>query len=292
MIFQHPKLGDLAARIGDDRPEPSSRLVPLHDHADRRPVFCWPGLGGYPMNLRLLAREAGVGAPFYGVQTCGINAGEVPYPTIREMAAADVAEIRRVQPAGPYTLCGYSFGARIAFETAWQLEQAGERVENLLLLCPGNPRVRAAVGQQDHHRRDASYANPTYVAILASVFFGTVSGPTVEHCLTATGDDDSFAAFVCSRLTHLDEQVVRRITRIVAQTYEFDYTFAELAQRRLDAAVTIIKTEGDDYSFIEGRSGYSATPPEVVHLTGDHYGVLNEPGVGELAAVIRSRLGR
>ncbi|MGI9002436.1 MAG: hypothetical protein ACR2GH_12315 [Pseudonocardia sp.] len=35
------------------------------------------------MNLRLLAREAGVGAPFYGMQTCGINAGEVPYPTIR-----------------------------------------------------------------------------------------------------------------------------------------------------------------------------------------------------------------
>lgn len=290
VIFESPKLIALAARIDEDRPEASSRLVPLHDHADTRPVYCWPGLGGYPMNLRLLARETGVGGPFYGVQTCGINAGEVPYPTIREMAAADVAEIRRVQPDGPYTLWGYSFGARVAFESAWQLEQAGERVENLLLLCPGNPRVRA--GGQDRHRREASYANPAYVTILFSVFTGTVGGPEVQRGLAAARDDDTFVAFVCNRFPHLEEQVVRRIVRIVAETYEFDYTFSELAERRLDAAVTIFKAEGDDYSFIEGRSGFSAVPPEVVDLAGDHYGVLGHVGVGELAAAIRSRLSR
>lgn len=290
VVFQFPTLADLAAQIDEDRPAASSRLVPLHDHADARPVFCWPGLGGYPMNLRQLAREAGVGAPFYGVQTCGINAGEVTYPTIREMAAADVTEIRRVQPEGPYTLWGYSFGARVAFETAWQLERAGERVENLLLLCPGNPRVRA--GGQDRHRRNASYANRVYVTILFSVFAGTVGGPEVERCLATARDDDTFVAFVCSRFPQLDEQVVRRIVRIVAETYEFDYAFSELAERRLDAAVTIFKAEGDDYSFIEGRSGYSAIPPEVVDLTGDHYNVLGQRGVGELAAAIRSRLGR
>lgn len=99
-----------------------SRLVPLHAGGGGAPVFCWPGLGGYPMNLRLLAREANLGRPVTGVQAHGINPGEVPYGTIREMAMADVSEIRRVQPSGPYTLWGYSFGARVAFEAAWQLE--------------------------------------------------------------------------------------------------------------------------------------------------------------------------
>jgi thioesterase domain-containing protein len=43
------------------------------------------------------------------------------------MAAADLTEIRGVQPAGPYTLWRYSFGAPVAFEAAWQWEQAGRR---------------------------------------------------------------------------------------------------------------------------------------------------------------------
>ena len=47
----------------------------------------------------------------------------------------------------------------------------------------------------------------------------------------------------------------------------------------------------DDYSFIEGRSGYSAAPPTVIDLAGDHYGVLKEEGVAELVSAIHARLG-
>ncbi|WP_338494654.1 thioesterase domain-containing protein [Streptomyces sp. SJL17-4] len=60
------------------------------------------------------------------------------------MAAADVEAIRRRQPAGPYTLWGYSFGARVAFESAHLLEAAGEQVENLFLIAPGSPKVRSS----------------------------------------------------------------------------------------------------------------------------------------------------
>ncbi|MFC9330744.1 amino acid adenylation domain-containing protein [Kitasatospora sp. NPDC057015] len=289
VVFEAPRLADLAARIEGGGAGPSSRLVPLHTEGAGSPVFCWPGLGGYPMNLRLLAREVGVGRPFYGIQAHGVNAGEVPHPTIREMAAADVAEIRREQPEGPYTLWGYSFGARVAFESAWQLEQAGERVENLFLICPGNPKVRTAAGER--HGREASYRNPAYLTILFSVFAGTISGPELEHCLAAASDEDGFVAVVHELFPALDEELIRRITRIVGGTYEFDYSFRELAERRLTAPVTIFKAEGDDYSFVEGSSGYSAAPPTTVDLAGDHYGVLKPHGVGELAAALRARLG-
>ncbi|MFG3229249.1 amino acid adenylation domain-containing protein [Kitasatospora sp. NPDC048194] len=286
VVFESPRLGDLAARIrrADDAPAP--RLVPLHRGSTGRPVFCWPGLGGYPMNLRLLGREAGDGRTFYGVQAYGINEGETPYPTIRETAAADVAELRRVQPEGPYTLWGYSFGARVAFEAAWQLERAGRRVEHLVLICPGNPRVGRSGGRR--RGREASYADPGYLTILFSVFAGAVSGPDLERCLAEVADEDGFVALVHRMLPELGEEVIRRITRIVAGTYEFEYGFHELAERRLDAPVTILKAAGDDYSFIEGSTGYSAAPPAVVQLAGDHYGVLKEPGVHELAAAIRA----
>ncbi|WP_030239693.1 amino acid adenylation domain-containing protein [Streptomyces sp. NRRL S-350] len=306
VLFECPTLGDLAARIerargrsgdggeggdagggGDGRADAAgSRLVPLHPGDSGRPVFCWPGLGGYPMNLRLLGREASDGRAFYGIQAHGINDGETPYPTIREMAAADVAELRRVQPEGPYTLWGFSFGARVAFEAAWQLEQAGRRVERLLLICPGNPQVRRDDGRQ--WGREASYADPAYVTILFGVFTGRIGGAELERCLAETTDEDTFVASVHRLLPDLDEEVIRRITGIVGETYEFEYSFRELAERRLSAPVTVFKAAGDDYSFIEGSSGYSAAPPTVVDLAGDHYGVLKEHGVTELAAAIRA----
>ncbi|WP_435221926.1 amino acid adenylation domain-containing protein [Streptomyces sp. Tue6028] len=293
VLFTAPKLADLAARIdsdgdGDGDDESASRLVLLHNGGTERPVFAWPGLGGYPMNLRLLGQEVDLGRPFYGVQAHGINEHEVPYPTIREMAAADVEEIRRVQPKGPYLLWGYSFGSRVAFESAWQLEQAGEQVEDLLLICPGNPKVRRADGEE--YGRESSYRNPAYVTILFSVFAGTITGPELERCLEVTRDEDSFVAFVHALLPTLGEPVIRRITRIVRETYEFDYSFRELSERRLNAPVTILKATGDDYSFIEGSSGYSAEAPAVVTLEGDHYSVLHEAGIAELVAAIRDSL--
>lgn len=287
VVFECPRLMDLAARIDSDGGEAASRLVPLRQGAADSAVFCWPGLGGYPMNLRFLAREAAFGRAFHGIQAHGLNPGEVPYATIRETAAADLAEIRRVQPRGPYTLWGYSFGARVAFEAAWQLEQAGERVENLMLICPGNPEVRGA--DTDRHGRTASYANPAYVTILYSVFAGTVSGPDLDRCLKEARDEERFEAFVHGLLPGLDRPLIRRITQLVARTYEFEYTFRELTERRLNTPVTVFKAAGDDYSFIDGQSGYAASPPTVIELIGDHYSVLKEPGVLELAQAIRDR---
>ncbi|RSN33492.1 amino acid adenylation protein [Amycolatopsis sp. WAC 01416] len=283
VVFERPKLAELAARIGEHSARPSSRLVPLATGGGR-PVFCWPGLGGYPMNLRPLASESGLGRPFHGVQAHGINADETPYATVEEMAKADVAEIRRVQPEGPYTLWGYSFGARVAFETAWQLERLGQRVDDLLLICPGNPEVG------DSGDRVASYTNPAYLTILLSVFLGTISGPEPLACRETVRDEDGFVAFVAKLMPALGEQLIRRIVRIVEETYEFDYSFRELARRRIAARVTLFKADGDDYSFVENSSGYSATPPEVVTLEGDHYSVLKEDGVAELVSAIRARL--
>ncbi|MER6074052.1 amino acid adenylation domain-containing protein [Streptomyces sp. NPDC001817] len=290
VLFETPKLRDLAARMDDHATTRVSRMIPLAKEGGFAPVFCWPGLGGYPMNLRLLGQGAGLDRPFYGIQAHGINAGETPYHTIREMAAADLAEIRRIQPSGPYTLWGYSFGARTAFETAWQLEQTGEKVEHLFLICPGNPKVHQEDGRAPVRR--ASYDDPAYVTILFSVFAGTIHGPAVDACLARTQDEDTFVAHVHDLLPSLDEDTIRRITRIVGLTYEFDYTFHELTERTVEAPVNLFKARGDDYSFVESHAAYSTRPPTVVHLNGDHYSVLKPPGLPELLTATRTAMGQ
>ncbi|MFC4857015.1 amino acid adenylation domain-containing protein [Actinophytocola glycyrrhizae] len=289
VLFEAPTVEKLSRRLGSA--EASSRLVPLRAQRpeDGAPVYCWPGLGGYTMNLRLLAESVDLDRPVYGVQAHGINAGEVPYPTIREMAAEDVRVIRELQPDGPYTLWGYSFGARVAFEVAYQLEQAGQRVDDLFLIAPGSPKVRARDALANGS--DPVYANPAFVTILFSVFAGTINGPVLERCLETATDEESFASFVISRFPELDADVVRRIIGIVQQTHEFSYTFRELAQRRIDAPITVFRARGDDYSFLERSSGYSARPPMFVDLEADHYGLLKDTGIDELVGQIRGRLG-
>ncbi|KAI0475196.1 hypothetical protein GGR56DRAFT_694769 [Xylariaceae sp. FL0804] len=63
-------------------------------------------------------------------------------PTIEELAATYVGEIKRRQPQGPYQLGGYSIGGVLAYEAARQLLEDGAEVERLFLLdtaCPTRP---------------------------------------------------------------------------------------------------------------------------------------------------------
>ncbi|MER7972321.1 amino acid adenylation domain-containing protein [Streptomyces sp. NPDC096080] len=297
VVFASPTVETLARALDEDRAgrdagrTAPTRLVPLRtpEVPGGRPVYCWPGLGGYPMNLRALAAELGADRPFVGVQAHGVNAGEIPYPTIREMAAADAELILRTQPDGPYTLWGYSFGARVAFETAYQLESAGHRVDHLNLIAPGSPRVAARpdVPAGAAPGRSARWGDPAFLTILHSVFTGSVSGPELAECLAVATDQDAFVRFVTGRRPHLGPELVRRVTDIVRLTYSFEYTFGELLERRVAAPVRVFKADGDDYSFLEGVTGWSAHPPVTVSLAADHYGLLREPGVRELADAIR-----
>lgn len=288
-LFEAPTIERLAARLDADGARRSPRLVRLHADGSQSPIYCWPGLGGYPLNLRVLARSVGVDRPFYGVQAHGINHDEIPYATIGEMAAEDIKLIRRRQPHGPYTLWGYSFGARMAFEVAYQLEQSGEQVENVLLIAPGSPKVRAR-DASSYESGEPSYANQAYVTILFSVFAGSITHPALEECLAVARDEESFANFVSSRLEIRDVALVKRILRIVYATSQLRYTIEELADKQLSASITICKARGDDDSFIEHSRAYARAAPTVIDLQADHYSLLTEPHVDELVMLIRSRL--
>ncbi|WP_428460382.1 thioesterase domain-containing protein [Photobacterium makurazakiensis] len=281
VLFKSPTIKQLAKWIDsqDEQAQPVSRLIEMNN-SQLRPVFCWPGLGGYPMNLKLLANQVVPGRQFFGVQALGINEGEVPLPNVQEMAKSDIELIKAAQPEGPYTLWGYSFGARVAFETAYQLEQMGDTVEALNLIAPGSPQTHCDLEQLNQD--EASFSNPIFVTILFSVFAHTIDGALLKSCLTQCNDESSFVKFMCQRFPMLQEDLIRRITRIVQVSYNFSYTFEELVGRKVNAPVTIFKAQQDNYSFIENASAFSKAPPKLVNLEADHYQVLKGQGVAEL----------
>jgi len=283
VIFAAPTIEALAAAVADGT-ETVSRLVRLHGGDAAAPVFCWPGLGGFTMNLRALAERSG--APFYGVQAHGINPGEVAYESIQRMAAEDIAAIKQVQPEGPYTLWGYSFGARVAFETAYQLEQAGDEVRDVVLIAPGSPRV----GTEDRPPATADFADPNYLTILFSVFASTIEGEDLAECLRTCTDLPSFACYVHRLLPALEEDLITRIAQVVARTYRFRYTAAELAERRLAAPITVLPARGDLPSFLAEAGRLGADGTTVIELAADHYRTLKEPAVADLVTAIHRHL--
>jgi len=159
ILFEAPTIAACAAlisaQIGDaaDVPAPRRRfthLVPMHqgEGGAGRPFFLVAGMFGNVLNLRHLAQLLGGDRPFYGLQARGLYGDAAPHASIPEAAADYIAELRQVQPKGPYQLGGFSGGGLTAWEMARQLEAAGEKVAVLVLLDTPLP-VRPALTRAD-----------------------------------------------------------------------------------------------------------------------------------------------
>jgi acyl transferase domain-containing protein/thioesterase domain-containing protein/acyl carrier protein len=113
-----------------------THLVLMHPGKNRQgiPLFVCAGMFGNVLNLRHLALTLGADRPVYGLQARGLYGDHEPHETFEEMARDYIAEIRTVQPTGPYLLAGYSGGGIVAYEIAQQLVAQGEEVSHLVML--------------------------------------------------------------------------------------------------------------------------------------------------------------
>lgn len=146
--FQHGHRIDWTA--GDSVAELADRF----DATDLRscveyPVRVVPDSAGHVVDLFYVHSASGLAfamaaANIPGIRAIGLRAagmhGEQPIPrTIAEFASAYVAEIRRIQPRGPYRLGGFSAGGTIAHEMACQLQDLGETVDMLCVVDSALP---------------------------------------------------------------------------------------------------------------------------------------------------------
>jgi thioesterase domain-containing protein/acyl carrier protein len=134
-LFQAPTIAEQAQLLRRERTSmPESALVPLRPGNGRPPLFCVHALFGGVFFFYDLVHHLDAGQPIYGLQMPGFESGRLFHERIEEMAAYYNQEIRRVQPAGPYFLCGFSLGGCIVFEMARQLEAGGQRVALVAIL--------------------------------------------------------------------------------------------------------------------------------------------------------------
>ncbi|MEO5814769.1 MAG: amino acid adenylation domain-containing protein [Gemmatimonadaceae bacterium] len=148
-LFESATVETLAARLSAQvQAEREPLLVVLHPSATGKPMaFVHGDVRGGGWYGRRLAPLAVPDSPMYLLGTVGMDSELLPW-TIEEMARIHVAELRTVQPHGPYRVGGFCIGGIIAFEMAVQLQAAGARVERLVIVDSAavNVHVRPAKG--------------------------------------------------------------------------------------------------------------------------------------------------
>lgn len=187
VLFEAPTIAQCAALIEETSPRAqqsdtdatSATVTPLERprlkhvvrmdggrNGQRTPFFLVSGMFGNILNLRHLAVQIGADRPVYGLQARGIYGGDAPHETFEEMARDYIAEIRTVQPHGPYLIGGFSGGGLIAYEMAQQLRAAGEETAIVVLLDTPYPADvalsvsdRVAMKLQDIEREGFAFAS-------------------------------------------------------------------------------------------------------------------------------------
>ncbi|MEW6305684.1 MAG: amino acid adenylation domain-containing protein [Verrucomicrobiota bacterium] len=136
-VFQSPTIEQLARIIRQEEPVRAptcTSILEIQPHGSRPPLFFVHGAGGGMLwGYTNLAHHLGSDQPVYAFKSRGLD-GLDEFATIEEMAAHYAADLRAIQPHGPYFIGGYCFGGNVAYEMARVLEAQGEKVALLALL--------------------------------------------------------------------------------------------------------------------------------------------------------------
>lgn len=296
VLFEAPTIARcgalIAAQIGDvaDAPKaaPARRfthLVPMHqgEGGARQPFFLVAGMFGNVLNLRHLAQLLGGDRPFYGVQARGLYGDAAPHGSLPEAAADYIAELRQVQPHGPYMLGGFSGGGLTAWEMARQLEAAGEVVSLLVLLDTPLP-MRPVLSRADKALikwAELRARGPGYLLDWAKARWAWERQKRLPK-LAETGDAQFHNAAIeaAFRAALPGYAMAARAGTTVLFRPPLDRTWAVSKGRWVSRA--------KEYVFHDNDLTQFAPALEVIEVSGDHDSMVLEPNVRVLAARMRS----
>ena len=265
-------------------------LVPMHpgDGVSETPFFLVAGMFGNVLNLRHLAHQIGSDRPFYGVQARGLYGDDVPHETFEEMAADYLAEVRSVQPHGPYLLGGFSGGGIAALEMAQQLHAAGEEVALLVMLdtpvpydTPLTARDRAQIQIDNLREKGVGYLKEWAVNRIEweQEKRRRAEGPELPTGDGALHSTVIEAAFYRA-LQRYDVQPYRGVISLYRPKLTPLHVFGPDRQINIDRR----------FIYHDNGWGPHCERVDVVEVPGDHDSMVLEPAVRVLAGNIRAAI--
>lgn len=143
-LFQAPTIAGLAVLLDGSTKEHGTLayLLDVQKGGSGTPLFFLPGGAGGESEFMVYARmmrQLGHNAPVYGFRIWGLDGRTKPMNSVKVMASTFIAELRTIQPIGPYFLAGECLGGVLAYEMARQLCARGDTIAFLGMLdssCP------------------------------------------------------------------------------------------------------------------------------------------------------------
>jgi amino acid adenylation domain-containing protein len=261
-------------------------LVPLQETGSRPPLFCVHGIGGGVLCYRALAQALGPEQRFFGLQAPELGGYPAEFRSIPEMARLYLAEVREVQPQGPYYLSGLSFGGNVAWEMAQQLQAAGEQVALLALLDsrgPGYPRFPAAPVRAARHLANLVRLNPAARAEYLRIRMKAVR--------------NLWSRYVLGRVYGRRRQDARTLPGVLQDIGLAHYqAFCEYERLPYSGRVTLFRAGsqpvGCDFDPHNGWKPLALGGIDVLEVPGEHAEIVEAPYVTHLAAQLRVVLDR
>lgn len=266
MLFHAPTVEQLATVLGQDAwSQHWSSLVPVQTAGVQPAFFCIHGVGGNVVGFNRLGRHMAPDYPFYGLQSQGLDGKSPCFTSIEAMASHYIAEMRSVQPHGPYFLGGFSFGGLVGYEIAQQLRAAGEKVALLVLFdtYPGDVKAGTASFLKVLFKPSRKHWLHDVPRALGKKIRRTWRGLHVPKSLWDVHNANRAAA-----------------SKYVLQPYQGKVTLVRATEKPLEGSF-------DPHALWKDLVGNL-----VVHeIASDHYDILLEPQVQKLSDRLKSWIG-
>ena len=248
-----------------------AELVTLRQGTPGRLLFLVHPLGGELLTYRHFARTLTIPVRVIGLRLTG-NWHETSFD-FTAMAASHIAEIRSIEPQGPYRLAGWSFGGALAYEIARQLREAGETV-SFLGMIDANPELDPLSGKRNH---DVKYL-PAIDAAIAALARG-------ESGSALFGADGIVVELLGGAIP--DAMPLAELSRYLATTRGCLAAAQEYQPQAIDAAVDLFQAARSapdlKRSLYEALHRLAGRGLSLHEVDADHFSMMRQPAVADLA---------
>lgn len=273
---------------------PTKCLIRLESKAPAtskdNPVFMVHAIEGVITSLIPLAQTLSV--PVYGVQCVS----EAPLESLEALAGYYTKQIKTVQPKGPYTIVGYSFGASIAYEMVAQLEKAKETCR--LLMLDGSPRYVSWYTEAQKQRNANGEVVQAEDEAYALAYFGMVCGKldygktAHELIIPKTWDArlQKCAELVRTKMPQYSQQLLETTAKSFVHKIVAGHLYKPSS--KINAAVRLVKPT-ENYAKLQGDYGLSELCKKEVNVMtvkGDHRSMLTGNSMLEISKLLQELL--
>jgi amino acid adenylation domain-containing protein len=276
-LYQATTIRDQAALLSTDDVQPQSQWVELQAGSEERRLFLIHPVGGDVLCYRHLVRALELDGAVYGLQHEALTTSDpVSLKPLEQLASEYCAQIRQVQPRGPYRLAGWSMGGVIALAMAQHLEAMGEEVSYLGMIdsviehpAESWPSVQEPLGDPQDL--------PTYMAMLRSDSELTRRFDAAHRLASLPGGDENETRERLRGIV-LAGVIAARAFRAEGDVGRLSYYSASQTAARLPSGVA------------DRLLAMSRTPARSYRFDADHFSLMQAPAVELLAQRMRTDL--